>query len=62
MLFRSIAAGEQAAALTVFERCRMAIAQRLGAHPSPATLSLLTQAQSQTRTQAQTQTQGGLSA
>ena len=49
-----IAAGEQAAALAVFERCRMAIAQRLGAHPSPATLSL--------QVQAQTQTQGGLSA
>ena len=57
-----IAAGEMAAALTVFERCRLAIAQRLGAQPSPATLSLLTQAQAQAQAQAQTQTQGGLSA
>ncbi len=61
-----IAAGEMAAALTVFERCRLAIAQRLGAQPSPATLSLLAQAQAQaqaqTQTQTQTQTQGGLSA
>jgi len=42
-----IAAGEKAAALTVFERCRLAIAQRLGAEPSPATLRLQMQAQSQ---------------
>ena len=40
-----IAAGEKAAALTVFERCRLAIAQRLGAEPSPATLRLQAQAQ-----------------
>lgn len=39
-----IAAGEMAAALTVFECCRLAIAQRLGAEPSPATLRLLAQA------------------
>ena len=36
-----IAAGEQAAALTVFERCRQAIAQNLRATPAPATLALL---------------------
>ena len=35
-----IGAGEQAAALAVFERCRAAIAQRLGAKPAPATLAL----------------------
>ena len=40
-----ITAGEKAAALTVFERCRLAIAQRLGAEPSPATLRLQVQAQ-----------------
>ncbi len=40
-----ISAGEKAAALTVFERCRLAIAQRLGAEPSPATLRLQAQAQ-----------------
>ena len=42
-----IASGEKAAALTVFERCRLAIAQRLGAEPSPATLRLQAQAKSQ---------------
>lgn len=36
-----IAAGEQAAALRVFERCRQAIAQTLRATPAPATLALL---------------------
>lgn len=36
-----IDSGEQAAALAVFERCRNAIAQVLGAKPSPATLALL---------------------
>ena len=45
-----IAAGEKAAALTVFERCRLAIALRLGAQPSPATLRLLAQAQTQAQT------------
>lgn len=36
-----IAAGEQAAALAVFERCRVAIEQALGAQPAPATLALI---------------------
>lgn len=36
-----IASGEQAAALAVFERCREAIAQRLGAKPAPSTLALV---------------------
>jgi hypothetical protein len=35
-----IAAGEQASALAVFERCRLAIAHSLGAKPAPATLAL----------------------
>jgi len=39
-----IDAGEQAAALAVFERCREAIALRLGALPSSATLAVLAQA------------------
>ena len=57
-----IAAGETAAALTVFERCRLAIAQRLGAYPSPATLNLQAQALAHSRTPKQAQPQGGLSA
>ena len=36
-----VASGEQAAALAVFERCREAIAQRLGAKPAPTTLELV---------------------
>lgn len=36
-----IASGEQAAALAVFERCRDAIGQVLGARPAPATLALV---------------------
>ncbi len=33
--------GEQAGALAVFERCRDAIFEGLGARPAPATLALL---------------------
>ena len=35
--------GEQAAALAVFERCRDAIGEGLGASPAPATLALVAQ-------------------
>ena len=35
--------GEQAAALAVFERCRDAIGEGLGANPAPATLALVAQ-------------------
>ncbi len=57
-----IAAGEAAAALTVFERCRMASAQRLGAHHSPAAVNLQAQALAHSCTPTQAQPQGGLSA
>ena len=57
-----IAVGETAAALTVFERCRLAIAQRLGARPSPATLNLQAQAVAHSCPPTQAQPQGGLSA
>jgi DNA-binding SARP family transcriptional activator len=40
--------GEQAAALAVFERCRDAIGEGLGASPAPATLALLAQARAAT--------------
>jgi DNA-binding SARP family transcriptional activator len=39
-----LAAGERAAALLAYERCREAIASRLGAEPSPATQAMLQRA------------------